>query len=817
MAMSEAWWHLGVSARGWGLRLTGVLFVIVGIAGAFVHLVAHIDGPFVPRPAVLSPLLVEFSYVGMVFVIAGFVGAMARRDFRSGFIELVDCAPAPVGARIAGLALAAALLTLILATLPTLSGWAVTAAFAPSSFDLFQPLLYNATTLFPALLELTALTLAVHALIRSSGAAYALTMLFAFIAILNHEVGLVAYPPAQLAIPVHATLTELSGLRPWVWPLIAGNAFKLGFVLLCVSLAWLAWPRGVAVSIQDRLGFARKRLRGGAGILTLSSLVVLVVFAGIRRDRLVLEGEFADLDGERRDKADWESRWWDEAAPYTVEGGELSAILRPRDREIEVAWKIEGLESRGEALHLSLPHGLHLLEALSDSQVLPVETAHDHAVVRLEACEPSCTVELHLSGRLRGWPVEGELPWISPSGIYARAEDFVPTLGLTPERTLRGTTVRREYELSDTPKPHPARVFRSALGVAPTGDWRFVVQVEGQGDAIGLRGTLAGPLDFALAWRPERAERTSRADTEAWHGPAHSEAAVEILEDVDAMRACVQSLLARHVQVNRVLQAPRHLGPLALHGTILWIAEDEGWDVDDRGFGRWQRRAAIAQALAARALAEGIDLRAEAGSRWLTDGVAGWIGLDCVHQHDGTEAWVALLKRGSDHVVEAFGALSAPVAGLGADGDADWVGAYAPLAAQGWALSHDGGEAVHIVDEVRRRINAGQGIGEALVAVVGPQTAAELIGPPRASEVVVAAAEDGRPRVEGNRWSWRLGGWNAESPVDRVVQVGDRGGRVHRVIAAPAIVQAEDHFTVLDAWPSFERSPEDNVWSSNAR
>ena len=813
-ALSEARWHLTVSAGGWGFRFAAFLFVLVGVGGAFVHVVAHADGPFIPRPALLSRLLVQFSYVGMVFVIAGFVGVMARRDFRPGFVELVDCAPAPMGARVVGRALAAALLTLALAILPTLSGWVVTAFVAPSSFDFFEPLLYNATTFFPALLEVCAVTLAAHALIRPAGAAHALTMLLVFIAVINHEATLIAYPPAQLAIPVRVTLSELSGLESWVWPLAAGDAFKLGFVLLCVSLAWVAWPRGTATTIRDRFAMAGKRLRGGAGALVATSLVILLGFGWLLHDRLVTEGEFANLEGERLDRATWEKRWWNEAEPYSVQGGQLSALLKPTERKIDVTWTLHGVQSKGQELHLGLPHGLRLERALLDSRELPVESAYDHAVVKLAGCEPACDVELHLSGSLRGWPAEGELPWISSTGIYARAADFVPTLGHAPERKLRGVTVRREHGLPDTPEGQPARALRPAIGVAPAGEWRFVVEVGEGGDTVGLEGVVAGPLDFALAWRPELAERTDSGGIQAWHGPAHRETAQQVLEDVQVMRDCVEARLGGPVQVSQVLQAPRGLGPLALHGTMLWIPEDEGWDVAAEGFGRWQRRAAIGSALAARGLAENVDLRAEAGSRWLSDGVAGWVGLECVHEQDGHDAWVAILERRSDQVVEAFGALSAPIQGLAADGDADWVGVYAPLAVQGWAMSIGSREAFLIVDEVRQRVDGGQGFSDALAASVGLQAAAHLLGPPNASEVGVAAAESGEPRVEGERSSWALGGWTAGSPVDRVVQVVDARDRAHRVIEAPARVQASDRFTVLDAWPSFERSPEDNVWGA---
>ena len=77
---------------------------------------------------------------------------------------------------------------------------------------------------------------------------------------------------------------------------------------------------------------------------------------------------------------------------------------------------------------------------------------------------------------------------------------------------------------------------------------------------------------------------------------------------------------------------------------MLWLPEHEGWDIAREAFGRWQRRATIAAALAARLLADGANLRKKPGKGWLRVGVPGWVGLECVRQGDGV-AWLALQAR----------------------------------------------------------------------------------------------------------------------------------------------------------------------------
>ena len=65
--------------------------------------------------------------------------------------------------------------------------------------------------------------------------------------------------------------------------------------------------------------------------------------------------------------------------------------------------------------------------------------------------------------------------------------------------------------------------------------------------------------------------------------------------------------------------------------------------------------------------------------------------------------------------------------------------------------------------------------------------------------------------VGGQRWRWRAGGWEPLSVPVRVTQRYGDGGR--RLIGpVPTTVEPDTPFTLLDAWPSFERTPADNVW-----
>lgn len=810
----EARWHLAYSAGSWGLWLGVVLMALVGVAGSFVHVLAHAEGPFVPRAHVLVPVLTELAYITTVLMIAGFVGAMARRDRRTGFDELVDATPAPLGVRVVGRALAAGGLTVVLAQVPSFSAWVVMALAAPASFSFWDPVLYNAFIFSPALLELSALTLLVHAVLRSSGAAYALSMMLAFVAVLNYEIGVVSYPPAQVGIPVRVALSELTGWAPWVARVAAADALKVVLATLGVALAWLAWPRGTALSVRNRFGAWFVRARGQPGLLAVASVALVVVIAGVLHDRLVIRGGFvSESERDRRDAA-WEARWWRQATAFSVAGGHVEVELRPAERSARVRWMLDNVRVDGSQLHGSLPHGLIIERAEVDGVAADFSVEHDHVAVELGGCALwGCAVQLHMRVVADGWS-EAEPSWLHPSGIWARASDLLPRLGHDPERSLRAPAHRRDLGLPERPGDPDAAALVPSLAVAPRGDWQWNVRVARGEMLTASEGRTTEPLDFAVAWRPRPANRTERAGFVALSGAMRIETSAQILDDVAIMHRCVVERLGGSVRVATVLQAPRDLGDVALHGSVLWIPEDEGWDVGAAGAGRTRRRAAVAEALAARVLANRADLRAEPGSRWLIDGVAGWAALECIRRNEGAEAWSRYLAHRSDRTTEALGALEAPVSSVAMDGATSWVDAYAPLATLGWVETVGEPKARDVIDDVLLAVRHGQPLRDALERAAGTRVAAQLLGVPAASDVVVSVTTGERLRIEGARWRWKAGGWKAVPASDRFVQVfGSSSPGRRRRSPAPAIMDPPDEsFTALDAWPSFERSVSDNVW-----
>ena len=848
-AWNEMAWHLRLALRGWGTPLALFILVVAGVAGSFVNIVMHADGPFLARPALLGPLIIEFFYLSIVFMVAGFVGVMARRDARPGYGEIADASPAPLGSRVAGLSLAAAAVTVLFSVAPALSVWILSLLAVPEAFSLLDPLLSFGLVLAPSLLEVCALVLLAHALLRHAGAAHAVGIICAFIVVVNSEVGVTTYPPALVGIPPRVTLSEFIGWAPWLGHVLTADLFKLALAAAVVALAWIARPRGTALTAALRWRTGAARLAGGAGVLAAAAVLLALGTHRVLHRQLVAGG-YETTAAAIADDAAWESRWWAGAAPFAVTGGEAAIEIEPAERRAVSRWRIEGVRSRSGTLHGSLPDGGEILGAAVNGNEAAATVAFDHFALPLDACgrataaggesaEPAtgaqapsapgleapgspaegCTVELEVAVRSEGWSAEGEIPWLHPSGAWLRAADVLPSLGHDPDRLVRAPAERRAHGLEPVPGEAPAGALAAAAGVAPAGDWRwsltFAAESGGGRGPAGARtatsGRTAGPLDFAAAWWPGAPVETRRDGVVTLHGPERTRDADGVLDDLTAMRACVAATLGRAPAVGTVLQAPRELGETALYGDLLWLPEHEGWDISGEGFGRWQRRATIAAALASRQLADAAGLRREPGEDWLRVGVPGWVGLECVRREDGLAAWLALQERASDRVVEAFAALEAPAVGVAAAGDAPWVRHYTPLATVAWVEAVGFAGAAAAVGEVVTRVRDGAPLAGALGGAVGDGAAEALLGPPAASDVFVAEAERTLD-IAGQRWTWRDGGWEPVAATIHVTQRFDDDGGRQRIGPVPTTVDPGGPFTLIDTWPSFERTPADNVW-----
>ncbi|MEM1436911.1 MAG: ABC transporter permease, partial [Pseudomonadota bacterium] len=495
-------WQLRASMSGFGLRLALLMLLLSGTLGAWVNFVGHVDGPLVPTPQGLMPFLSEFFYLVLIFVVVGFVGVLMRRDDVLGYDEWVDVMPAPLAVPLLAKALAALTLVALLCMVPALSAMLVTAFGAPQSLDVGYPFTYMFLTFFPGLAEIGAAAFLAHALFRNAGPAYVVSVLVGFVAIVNHELSLVEYPPAQFGLPSEATPSELVGWGPWLPLVFTMAAWKWAIIVLVIGLTWLLWRRGAALTLGDRVRALGSRLAGPAGLVSAAAVGAMVLIGGLLNRQLTEQGEFESTASSLAGDAQWEQAWWSRGAPFTVAGGSIAIQLQPDARSGSVTWELEGLQA--EALHGTLPHGIELQQVERDGRAQTVEVDGDHFALALPGCDEGCDLTLQLSIGAQGWPVE-TAPWLHRSGVWLRAETVLPLLGHDPHRLVRSLADRTRNGLSeDLPPMLQAAALAPLQGVAPLGAWRWQIEAP-DGEAVGATGSTDGMLDFAYAWLPPAA------------------------------------------------------------------------------------------------------------------------------------------------------------------------------------------------------------------------------------------------------------------------------------------------------------------------
>ncbi len=701
-------------------------------------------------------------------------------------------------------------MTALLCAIPAVGGLIVTAVGAFDAIRIDLPFTFVGLILLPSMLEICALTVVAHALIRHTGAAYAASIFLAFVAVVNHELGVVEYPPLQFGIPPHVAPSEVVGWAPWLAGVLVADALKIGCVVAVVGASWLVWRRGCALRWRDRVRDLARRCAGSAGATVAVGAVVVAVAAVVLYGRLVEHGEFQAVNDALADDAAWERERWHEAAPYTLTGGHVAARLDPVERFGSVDWELRGV--RTARLHATLPHGLALVSAEVAGNPRRVERTGDHVVIAMPECvDGPCRVRLALDIALADWPVEEDPPWLHRSGVWLRAADLLPTLGHDPERLVVAPADRQRHGLPVQRPEVPDRdALAPALAVAPAGDWSWTVSFPAAGHVVAASGATDGPLDFASVWSPEPLSPHGERGPTIRHGPTRGDAAELVRVALAETRGCVETALGHVPDVDHVLQAPRGSGEAGVHGGVLWLPEEVAWDAGDEGLGKWLREERIARALAKRCLADRADLRLEPGARWYLDGVAGQVALSCVEQASGLEASLALQTRHADRTAEGLGTLDEPVDRVAA-ARGEWLPHYAALATLAWSAGLSRERVAQVLGELPARIRQpGETLTSALVALVGPESAAALLGPPLAADVALIPEEEALG-VSARRWAWAGAGWVADDTPERLRLVPAEESAAPTWVSARGPLAAPGiPFVIRDASPAYERTVDDN-------
>lgn len=753
-SINECVWHLKTSLRGFGFQLALLLLAIAGTIVSWQHHSRHIDGPLIPTPEAQLLFMVEFYAAVLLFIVVGFVGSIMRRDDHNGFCEWLDSSPIPLGLRILSRFMAALLLTALLCFVPAISSLIVTALFAPQSFSLTYPFVHVLLTLFPALAELCAFTMLVHAVFQRSGTAYVVSIILAFIAVLNHELGLVQYPPAEVMNIIHAHPSELSGWTPWMPMIGTLISLKFAFILFIFAISWIVWRRGTALSLSNRFHIVRARIFAGPGVTVVFACVFILIISNVLNTRFVEEGGYKFTADAIQDRGQWEKDWWPKASPFWLSGGDVSVRLNPSLGTGKVNWRIDDL--RAKKLHGTLPNGITIISAQRDGLPSDIQIDANHFVITTN-CDKPCTLILELAIEQQGWQSD-MMPWFDSSGIWLRAQNVLPTLGHDSNHLVNSIGDRERLNLPSELPPQPEfAALRSLQGVAPFGSWTWSIAiVEKEGKSIETdRGDLKGALDFAFVWLPEKPIEHKYHSTQFLVGDARIPFLDKFAKDLDALRQCVSDEFGGAPSIKSVIQAPRKTGDITLYNDVLWAPEDIAWQNDGTGNGIWRVHHNIAAAIARSAINTRSDLRYEAGANWLVEGASRWLALRCVEKIDGFEAAIAIRKRAAEDLAELFATTDKPITNI-VNADKTWLGYYAELSLDNWGAINDRTPSVLLSVLDSNKVSTT--LLSRLQTFFGANDLRMLLGEPISSDLSIEHDDSG-VNAKLSSFIWKNGGW----------------------------------------------------------
>jgi hypothetical protein len=801
------WQHaLVLKGRAFQWLLLGTL--VMTIAAGFVHGLNHVDGPFEARPEFTLPLLNQTMFLVIAFIAAALVGHVLRRDQRNGFDELLDAAPAPSWVTLLGRLSVVGTLTFCLLLIPGLAAIALAALAAPQSLSIITPLLYQVAIYGPALMELVVVNVLLHCLLRRSGLAYSVSMLATFIMIVNHEAELITFPPFEFGIPAHIEYSVLTGWTEWTQRLLFGDLYKLGFVLALLALAALVQVRGLDSRLRHGGRVIRERLLGVTGLafgaaLAFSAVLYTVLARGF------VEGGYQTRGHQLAEQAAWEQRWLPEAGPWSVAGGALDIRIDTQRRLVSGHWRLDEVSTETGVLHFELPEWLTLDTVVVNGATAVFEQQERHALVRLESCTSlDCTVTLDYRIAPRGWHAEGGQHWMQAQGMWARASNLAPTLGIDLHKRLLAPRERTLHGLPITFPPLAAGTTQAASGIAPAGRWELAVSIDGNDH---VTRTVTGVLDFAVVDAP-RGVALRTDDLLVVADTTRTEQARFVTEDTRLMQSCVARRLGTALPLASVVQLPRGLAGTLMAADTLLLEEAPHWDVGADKTGRWLRQATIASALAKATLAQAGNLRQGEGTQALLEGVSGAIGALCVGDVNGTSALQRLLTRAAERISQTMAAAEAPIETLGVASPESWIGEYSAAAQLAWVAQSPPARFERLLVSLR----ATGAVPAALQTELGTELAATVLGRPLASDVSVPAdskSSNTSRAIEVQRFEWQQGGWQSAAVTADLLAL-QRGDPALQVSVLPVDLAPSsilDAMLLLDAWPAFERTPVDNA------
>ncbi|MGL1958361.1 MAG: ABC transporter permease [Colwellia sp.] len=807
----ECRWQLEQVIHNRAIWLAILILLCVGISNTFIHVIWHAEGPLLPDPGMMQSALGSSLHLVIVFIIAGIVGTMCRRDHIAGIDDMLGSLRTPNILRPGARAVAVIIITILLTITPALSAIIATLIVDADYLNISYAFGYQILVILPSQIECAMVVFFVHALIRRSGLAYGASMFAILIIVANHELELINYPPFELSIPARITFSPLTGWEPWFDYVLLLGAFKVMLSLFLFSMAVILLPRGKDSRLEALKRFSPRQL------ISSPAIVVLIALLGLSGSLLLLNVQLIDKGGyktvatERNNNAQWEKLWRKQAQHigFNVQGGNLQLSVDTEQKGIEGHWQLDQLETGNGVLYAQAPEGMQHFVAFVNGEQVAATIEQELIALPLKGCTASaCSVTLNWKIQPQGWSTTATIPWITTEGIWAHATQLAPTLGINPDKVLRAKLHRESYNLSPDYVLPSWEAANSVDGIAPSARWHWQVELVNSNSPYQLNsplsGSTTGPLEV-LIFGGKQLQKEHVNNISVLGAMQNNALNKLIAEDTLEMQRCVERRLQTSIEVTQVVRTPNgdHLSKFA--NSVLQLSEAPHWHVAANGVGHMMRKAEIARLLARRHIINAYPLRKSSGSMVLSEGLSGAIGLLCVGDINGAKSLADVAKRYAEATSQAITSSAVPVEKLKYDLSDGWAKHYSPLALLAWTANKSPEELALAISKLSHQLL----FDSALEQMFGKEFKQSLLGAPSATSFEFKQ-KNGELTVIGQRRQWLNGGWQpVTSPVmPRRLLVDTTGARLSKENNFKILGNETNNtpMLVIDEWPAYQPS-----------
>jgi hypothetical protein len=393
-------------------------------------------------------------------LIALYAGELVWRERDAGTGPIVDAAPVPEGAALAGRFLALVVMLAMFQVATMIGGLLIQAL---QGYSHFEPGLYLRAVFGMKLVDyvtLAALAMTMHVAVNHKYLGHILVVLAFASPFILQALRVVRHHLLLYGTHPRWTYSDMNGFGPYAEPFMWFKLYWASWALLLLVAAVLFWVRGYETGMRARLRQVRDRFTGSVARTAGLAILLILMFGGFIFYNTNVLNAYQTTAEVGLEQAEYEKRYasFENAPQPTIAVADLRAEIYPEEPAVDLRGSYQLVNRTGVAIdsvHVSLASEVEVRSLSFDRAAVPV-LVDDEVGYRIYALgqplDPGASMQLtfDVAFRPRGFR-NNEIPrQVAGNGTYFNRM-FLPFIGYQPMFELSEDEARKRFGL--TPQP----------------------------------------------------------------------------------------------------------------------------------------------------------------------------------------------------------------------------------------------------------------------------------------------------------------------------------------------------------------------------